>query len=102
MLPLVDPCPSLIAVYKKTGAFWRRFSICQSLPTLFDLPAVAFLELLATTAGAGVITPDILQGIARRLLHTMLAVRSMHVIVIVLAVRTVYVGLVHAENASEL
>jgi hypothetical protein len=65
---------------------------------------VAFLEFLLTAAGAGVIAPDVFQGIARRLLVSMVAVRAMHVTVVmvmvmvmvmlgVVAIGAVYVGL---------
>jgi hypothetical protein len=64
--------------------------------------AVAFLEFLLAAAGAGVVAPDVFQGVARRLLVSMVAVRAMHVTVImvmvmvmlgVVAIGAVYVGL---------
>lgn len=61
---------------------------------------MAFLELLLATARAGVVAADIFQGVAHRLLVSMVAVRAMHVTVIVVMIRlgvvavgTVYVGL---------
>lgn len=62
------------------------------------LPAVTLLELLATAAGARVVAPDILQGVAYRRLRAMLAIRTVDMvmmIVVVAAVRAVNVGLVH-------
>lgn len=63
---------------------------------------VAFLEFLLATAWAGVVATDIFQGVAHRLLVSMVAVWAMHVTVVmimlmiglgVVAVGTVYVGL---------
>jgi hypothetical protein len=63
---------------------------------------VAFLELLAVAARAWVIATDVLQGIAHRLLRLVVAVRAMHVamvmrvvamIVIVVAVWAMDMGL---------
>lgn len=65
---------------------------------------MALLELFATAAGARVVAPNILQGIAYRLLGTMLAVRTVDVvmmIVVVLAVRAVNVGLVHVVFSGD-
>lgn len=67
---------------------------------------MALLELLPAPAGARVIAPDILQGIANGLLSAVLAVRAvdttrvvmimiMTVMMVVLAVRAVNVGLSH-------
>ena len=61
--------------------------------------AVTLLELLQAAAWAGVVAADILQRIAYRLLMAMIAVRAMHMTVIVMvvvmvAVRAVDVGLV--------
>lgn len=63
---------------------------------------MAFLEFLLATAWAGVVATDIFQGVAHRLLVSMVAVWAMHVTVVmimlmiglgVVAVGTVYVGL---------
>lgn len=65
---------------------------------------MALLELVATAAGAWVITPNILQGVARGLLRTMVAVRTMDVIMVVMvmaAVRAVNVGLIHVVVSSD-
>lgn len=62
---------------------------------------MALLELFATATRARVIASDVLQGVAYRLLGTMLTVRTMNVpvlmmmVVVMLAVRAVNVGLVH-------
>src|SRR5690606_26039137 len=65
---------------------------------------VAFLEFLLTAARARVVAADVLQGVAHRLLVSMVAVRAVHVSVIMMivlgmvAVGTVYVGvLVHVR-----
>ncbi|SFC47271.1 hypothetical protein SAMN05421848_1526 [Kushneria avicenniae] len=66
------------------------------------LSAMAFLELLPAPTGTRVVAADILQGIARGLLWTMVAVRAMDmtmvvmiVMMVVLAIRAVNVGLSH-------
>lgn len=63
---------------------------------------MALLELLPAPAGARVIAPDILQGIANGLLSAVLAVRAvdmtrvvMIMMMVVLAVRAVNVRLSH-------
>lgn len=68
---------------------------------------MTFLEFLLATAWAGVVATDIFQGVAHRLLVSMVAVWAMHVTVVmimlmiglgVVAVGTVYVGLlVHVD-----
>lgn len=65
---------------------------------------MAFLEFLAAAAGARIVAADILQGVAHRLLVAVVAMRAMHVsvvvgmIVIVVAVRAMDVGLLgHAR-----
>lgn len=61
--------------------------------------AVAFLEFLATATGAGVVAADILQRVACRFGRTMIAVRAVHVavimvmVVIMVAIRAVNMGL---------
>lgn len=59
--------------------------------------AVALLELLLTAAWAGVVATYFFQRVAHRLLMMMVAVRAMHMavimIMIVVAVRAVDVGL---------
>lgn len=63
---------------------------------------VAFLEFFPTAARAGVVTAYVFQGIAHRLLGFMVAVRAMHVpvvamvmpvIMVVIAVRAMYMRL---------
>lgn len=63
---------------------------------------VAFLEFLLTAAWAGIVAANVFQGVAHRLLVSMVAVRAMHVTVVmimlvivlgVVAVGAVYVGL---------
>lgn len=61
------------------------------------LCAVAFLEFLFTAAWAGVVAANVFQGVACRFLMAMVAVRAMHVtvimtvrvIVVVIAIRAV-------------
>jgi hypothetical protein len=69
---------------------------------------VALLEFLVAAARAWIVAADVLQGIAHRLLRSMIAVRAMHVtvvvlmvmVVIVVAVRTVHVRLLgHRGNS---
>ena len=69
--------------------------------------AVTLLEFLATAAGAGVVAADILQRVACRFGRTMIAVRAVHVAVImvmvvtVIAIRTVNMGLlVHGSHSG--
>ena len=69
--------------------------------------AVTLLVFLATAAGAGVVAADILQRVACRFGRTMIAVRAMHVavimvmVVIVIAIRTVNMGLlVHGSHSG--
>ena len=63
---------------------------------------MAFLEFLLTAAWAGIVAANVFQGVAHRLLVSMVAVRTMHVTVLVImlvvvlgvvAVGDVYVGL---------
>lgn len=62
---------------------------------------VALLEFLVAAARARIVTADVLQGVAHRLLVAVVAVRAVHVamivvmvmVVIMVAVRTVNVGL---------
>lgn len=63
---------------------------------------MAFLEFLLTAAWAGIVAANVFQGVAHRLLVSMVAVRAMHVTVLMImlvivlgmvAVGAVYVGL---------
>src|SRR5690606_12096027 len=56
---------------------------------------VALLVFLLAAAGAGVVAADGLQRIARRLLRAMVAVRAVHMVMlmVVIAMRTVDMGL---------
>ena len=59
---------------------------------------MALLELFATATGAGVVTPDVLQGVAHRPLCAVITIGAVDVVmmvVIVVAVRAVHVGLSH-------
>jgi len=63
---------------------------------------VALLEFLLAAAGARVVAADILQGIAHRLMMAVVAMRAVHmavimVIVVVVAIRAVNVGCVAHE-----
>ena len=66
---------------------------------LFRSGAVALLELFLATARARVVTANVLQGVAYRLLVAVVAVRAVYmamivvVIMIVVAVRAMNVGL---------
>ena len=69
--------------------------------------AVTLLEFLATAAWAGVVAADILQRVACRFGRTMIAVRAVHVavimvmVVIVVAIRAVNMGLlVHGSHSG--
>ena len=68
---------------------------------------MALLELFATATRARVIASDVLQGVAYRLLGTMLTVRTMNVpvlmmmVVVMLAVRAVNVGLIHVMFSGD-
>ena len=69
--------------------------------------AVTLLEFLATAAWAGVVAADILQRVACRFGRTMIAVRAVHVavimvmVVIVIAIRAVNMGLlVHGSHSG--
>ena len=69
--------------------------------------AVALLEFLAAAAGAGIVAADILQRVACRFGRTMIAVRAVHVavimvmVVIVVAIRAVNMGLlVHGSHSG--
>jgi hypothetical protein len=73
------------------------------------LCAVAFLEFLFATAWAWVVAANVFQGVARRFLVAVVAVRAMHVavimavcvIVVVVAVRAVDVFLLgHASYSG--
>ena len=72
------------------------------------LGAVALLEFLVAAARARIVAADVLEGIAHRLLRSMIAVRAMHVtvvvlmvmVVIVVAVRTVHVRLLGHRGSS--
>lgn len=63
---------------------------------------MAFLEFFLTAAWAGIVAANVFQGVAHRLLVSMVAVRAMHVTVLMImlvivlgmvAVGAVYVGL---------
>lgn len=63
---------------------------------------MTFLEFLLTAAWAGIVAANVFQGVAHRLLVSMVAVRAMHVTVLmimlvimlgVVAVGAMYVGL---------
>lgn len=64
--------------------------------------AVALLEFFVAATGAGIIATYVLECVARRLLRLVIAVRAMHVtvvmgvivvVMIVIAIGTVHVGL---------
>ena len=70
---------------------------------------MAFLEFLLAAAWAGVVAANVFQGIARRLLVAVIAVRAMHVavimvmsvIMVVIAIRAVDVFLLgHASYSG--
>lgn len=77
--------------------------------------AVALLEFLLAAAGARIVAADIFQGVARRLLRGMVAVRTMYValimgvavgmvvamVMIVIAVRAMDVGLLGHRGTPE-
>ncbi len=50
---------------------------------------MAFFEFLLAATWAGIIAADVLQGIAHRLLVAMIAVRSVHVVVIMVVIMAV-------------
>jgi hypothetical protein len=68
---------------------------------------MALLEFLLAAAWAGVVAADVLQGLAHRLLRSMVAVRAVHMavvvmmIMVVVAVRAMNVGLLgHAGHSG--
>jgi hypothetical protein len=63
--------------------------VARSLPLKAALRAVALLEFLLAAARARVVAANVLQGVAHRLLVAVVAVRAVHMAVVVMMVVTV-------------
>ncbi len=64
--------------------------------------AVALLEFFLAAAGARVVTADIFQRVAHRLLGRMVAVRTVHMAVVVIVVMVVIMIAIRAVNVGLL
>lgn len=63
---------------------------------------MALLEFLVAAAWARVVAADVLQGVAHRLLGSMIAVRAVHMAVIVMMIMVVIVVAVRAMDVGLL